>query len=148
MSAETRAYEVLIRAAPAQVWEALTDPDKTERYYFGTRVESDWSPRSDVRYRNPRSDDPEAAVPVEGEILEFEPPRRLVTTFRAPFAPGEDQTVSWEVTPMGENISKLTLTHNGFDPSWPNRDDVHFGWVQTVSSMKSLLETGEPVNVF
>ena len=147
MSEETRAYEVLIRADPEQVWEALTDPDKTERYYFGTRVESDWSPRSAVRYRDPRAEDPQAAVPVEGEVLEFDRPRRLVTTFKPAFAPGGGN-VRWEIQPMGENVSKLTLAHEGYDPSSPDAERIHLGWVQTVSSLKSLLETGEPLNVF
>jgi uncharacterized protein YndB with AHSA1/START domain len=151
MSAEKRPYDVLIRATPEQVWDALTNPDQTERYYFGTRVESDWSPRSEVRYRDPRAEDPAASVPVEGEVLEFEPPHRLVTTFKAAFAPdtgGGDQTVSWEVQPMGENASLLTLTHDGYDPSSDPEKRIHLGWVQTYSSLKSLLETGEPLNVF
>lgn len=149
MTEETRDYSVMIRATPEQVWEALTDPDKTERYYFGTRVESDWSPESTVRYRNPRADVPQAEVPVEGEVLEFDPPRRLVTTFRAAFAPGggDDEKVSWEVTPVAEGVSMLTLRHYGYDPSRPEaeHEQLHLGWVYTTSSLKSLLETGEPI---
>jgi uncharacterized protein YndB with AHSA1/START domain len=144
---ERRVYEVLIRATPEAIWQALVDPERTQQYYFGTRVESDWSPQSPVRYR-----DPAGEVPVEGEVVEFEPPRRLVTTFRAFFAAGgngdaEPATVSWEIEPMGE-VSKLTLTHDGFEPGSPAADQVHLGWVHTVSSLKSLLETGNAINIF
>ncbi len=133
-------YEVEIRASPERVWQSLTDPELTQQYYFHTRVESDWTPGSSVRYRNAQG-----GVDLEGEVLEFDPPRRLVTTFRPAWAPdvagSAPSTVSWEITPGGD-MSRLTLTHTGLDPSSPGADQILQAWGPTLSGLKSVLETG------
>ena len=59
---DTRSYDVQIDAPPERVWKALTDPELTEKYYFGTRVESDWAPGGPIRYRNAQG-----GVDLEGE---------------------------------------------------------------------------------
>lgn len=134
-----RVYEVDIRAKPERVWQALTDPDLTQQYYFNTRVESDWKPGSDIRYRNAQG-----GVDLEGEILDAAPPRRLVTTFKPTWAPdvtgAPPSTVSWEIVPSGETC-KLTLTHAGFDPNSPAAEMIHQAWSQTLSALKNMLET-------
>src|SRR5919202_949788 len=97
----SRVYETDIRATPERVWQALTDPELTRQYYFNTRVESDWTPGSPIRYRNPQG-----GVDLEGEVLEVDPPRRLVTTFRPAWAPdmagAPPSTLTWEIIPGGE----------------------------------------------
>ncbi len=144
-ASDRRVYESYIQATPEQIWQALTDPSLTEQYFFGTRVESDWGNRAPIRYRNA-----EGGVDADGEILEASENRRLETTFRPAWSPSmegaEPGTVSWEIEPSG-TASKVTLTHAGFDFASPGSDQVHLGWVLTLSSLKTLLETGKPLNV-
>jgi uncharacterized protein YndB with AHSA1/START domain len=139
----SRTYRVYAAASPDQVWRALTDPDLTEQYYFGSRVETDWSPGGGISY---------VAGPqpvVDGEIVELEEGRRLVTTFNPRFPGAEGipaSTVSWEVTPgwTGE-LTQIALTHSDFDFGNPAAQVFDDGWVLTLSSLKSLLETGKPL---
>ncbi|HEV2150136.1 MAG TPA: SRPBCC family protein [Longimicrobiaceae bacterium] len=139
---EPRSYDVQVDAPPEEVWRALTDPELTQQYYFNTRVESDWTRGSPVRYRNP-----EGGVDLEGEVLEFDPPRRLTTTFRPTWAPEvagtPPSTVTWAVEPSGSG-SRLTLTHKGFDWSSPGADSIHGAWQHTVSGLKSVVEGRSP----
>lgn len=136
---EPRSYDVQVNASPERVWQALTDPEFTQQYYFNTRVESDWKRGSPVRYRNPQG-----KVDLEGEVLEHEPPRRLVTTFKPAWAPGMSgippSTVTWEVQQNGAG-SRLVLTHSGFDWASPGADMVHGAWQQTMTGLKNVLES-------
>lgn len=140
---QSRVYEAYLRATPERVWQALTDPEVTQQYYYYTRAESDWNLGSKVSYRNH-----EGGVDLEGKILEVAAPQRLVTTFEPTWAPQEDgstpSTVAYDIQSFGD-ITKLTLTHAGIDSNDPGSAGVHEGWVQIVSSLKSLLETGEPI---
>ena len=133
-------YEINVRTTPERLWQSLTDPELTQQYYFGTRVESDWQPGSPVRYRNQQG-----GVDLKGEVLEADPPRRLVTTFRPTWAPdmagGSPSTVRWEITPDGDTC-KLTLTHEGLDPASPGADQILQAWQPTLSALKSALESG------
>ena len=134
-------YESVIHATPEQVWRALIDPDQTQEYYFGTRVESDWNQGSSIVYRNPSG-----GVDADGEILDASPSRRLETTFRPAWSPdvggGEPATVRWEIQPVDDGV-KVTLVHSGFDFSGPGGDQVHQGWLQILAGLKTLLE-GKP----
>jgi len=146
MSETSRSYEILIRTSPERLWQALTDGEVTQKYYFNSRAESDWQPGSKVVYRNAQG-----GVDLEGEVLEAEPGKRLVTTFRPTWAPevqgAAPSRLTWEIEPMGE-ACKLTLTHSGFDQASFDAGNMHMGWVMTVSSLKSLLETGQALNLF
>jgi uncharacterized protein YndB with AHSA1/START domain len=140
-------YEIVIRSTPDQVWQALTDGEFTQRYYFNTRVESDWQPGSLCRYYDPKGN-----VSLEGEILEIEPQRSLKTTFKPMWVPqsegGQLSTLSWEIQALGP-VSSVKLTHAGIDDASFQAGRMHLGWVYALSSLKSLLETGEPLpNIF
>ncbi|MBC7871469.1 MAG: metalloregulator ArsR/SmtB family transcription factor [Chitinophagaceae bacterium] len=136
-------FQIYIRTTPERLWQALTDGDITQQYYFGSRVDSTWNPGTPYRYPNPAG-----GLFVEGEIIEIDPPRRLVTTFQAkwqtdyPAIP--TSKVTWEIEPVGA-ACKLTLTHDDLDLAEPLSQDIVAGWAQIISSMKSLLETGEPL---
>src|SRR4051794_33415767 len=112
----SRTYEVYVAATPDSVWHAFTDPDKTEKYYFGTRVQTDWNKGSPVRYV--MGDQPF----VEGEIVEIEQGRHLVTTF-VPLFLGEGMpasTVRWDVGQReGDAATRVALTHSDFNFSSP-----------------------------
>jgi uncharacterized protein YndB with AHSA1/START domain/DNA-binding transcriptional ArsR family regulator len=141
MSDPKHVYEVYIRATPERVWQALTDAELTKQYYYGDPVESDWQPGSSIVYRN---DDGSEAI--TGEIIEADPPRRLVHTF---FFPGTDESPSrctWSIEPRGE-ATLLILTHDEFDGETTTFKSVAHGWVPILSGLKTLLETGEPLEI-
>jgi uncharacterized protein YndB with AHSA1/START domain len=141
MSDPKHVYEVYVRATPEQVWQALTDPELTKQYYYGNTVESDWKPGSPLVYRNP--DGTEA---ISCEIVEADAPKRLVHTF---FFPGTDESPSrctWSIEPRGE-ATLLTLTHDDFDGETQTFRSVAHGWVPILSGLKTVLETGRPLEI-
>ena len=69
-------YTTFIKAAPDRVWRAITDGDDTVRYYFGTRVTSDWTPGAAIVYAYP-----DGSVAADGEVLAIEPGRSVTMAF-------------------------------------------------------------------
>ena len=134
-------FEIFIRATPEQLWQALTDGDLTAQYYYGARVESDWAPGSPYAYRGG-----DGSTMIDGTVVESDPPRRLVTTFRAAFAKDLTSTVTWEIAPAG-SVCKLTLTHGDLDFESPLGLSVRDGWARILSGLKTLLETGQPLAI-
>ena len=138
-------YQLFIRTTPQHLWQALTDGELTQQYYFNSRVDSTWEPGSPYRYFNSSG-----GVDIEGEILEIDPPRKLVTTFKPTWeqrlAEGFPSTVTWEIVPMGE-VCKLSLIHEGVDPETFGSAGLDLGWTQVISGLKTLLETGQPLVV-
>jgi uncharacterized protein YndB with AHSA1/START domain len=137
-------FQVYIRTTPKQLWQAITDPDFTLRYFRQSRVESTWGPGDRMTYWI--GDD----LVVDGNVLEAEPPKRLVTTwsFRRDPAMREDppSRVTWEIEPLGETC-KLTLVHDDFPSETATYRSVGNGWPLVLSSLKSLLETGEGLDL-
>jgi uncharacterized protein YndB with AHSA1/START domain/DNA-binding transcriptional ArsR family regulator len=146
MGAPSHAYEVYIAAPAERVWQAITDPEMTRRYYYGTLVKSDWQAGSLLRY-----DYPDGAMAAEGTVLEVDPPRRLVTSFRATW--DEDVSadppvrVTWEIEPAGEQASRLRVLFDGFPGENATYRSVTGGLSVILSGLKTLLETGEPLSV-
>jgi uncharacterized protein YndB with AHSA1/START domain/DNA-binding transcriptional ArsR family regulator len=138
-------FQIFIKTTPEKLWQALTDGSITPQYYFGSAVESTWEQGATYRYPNPAG-----GLFVDGEVLEVDPPRKLVATFRALFPPyGEDfgtSKVTWEIEPMGA-ACKLTLTHDDLNFENPLTEGIIDGWSQIISSLKTLLETGEPLTL-
>ena len=129
-------YQIYIQATPEQIWNALTDPAMTEQYYFGTRIDSDFQPGSPYVYRGA-----DGAPMLDGEILENDPPRRLVMTFR-PCWVGETAAVSrvtWEITPEDRQC-KLALVHEDLDLDSDLGRGVQDGWTRIMSGLKTLVE--------
>jgi uncharacterized protein YndB with AHSA1/START domain/DNA-binding MarR family transcriptional regulator len=135
-------YHVFIRTTPERLWQALTDGDMTSRYFHSSRAESAWTTGSPYAFRSL-----EGAVEIEGTVLDIEPPRRLVQTFR--FASRDDvpSKVTWEIEQLGESC-RLTLIHE-FDREDGTFDDVNdpMGWQFILSGLKTLLETDRPLVV-
>ena len=134
-------YEVYIAATPERVWQALTDSDLTKQYYYGNTVESDWKPGSPMIYRNP-----DGSASIECVVVEADPPSRLVHTF---FFPGTEETPSrctWTIEPRGA-ASLLTLVHDDFDGETSTFRSVAHGWVPILSGMKTVIETGQPLEI-
>ena len=134
-------YEVYIAATPERVWRALTESEFTKQYYYGNTVESDWKPGSPMVYRNP-----DGTESIECEVIEADPPRRLVHTV---FFPGTEESPSrctWSIEPRGD-ATLLTLTHDEFDGETATYRSVAHGWVPVLSGLKTLLETGTPLEI-
>jgi uncharacterized protein YndB with AHSA1/START domain len=132
-------YVVYIAAPPEKVWAALTDNTSQRAWWWGTRHDSDFTPGSPIRYI--RND----GVDVEGEILEAEPPHRLVYTFRVS-GPGpqhdEGATLVEHRIEVQGQWTKLTLIHSNFRRDSAVRNGVSNGWPAILSGLKTILEDG------
>jgi len=135
-----KVFEIYIRTTPERLWAAITDPEIRAKYQFGASVHSDWTPGSRLEMSSPRADAPLG----EGEVLEAEPPRRLVHTLTALW--GEDvraegqSRVSWEIEPIGDSC-RLTVVHDQLRDG--ANDQLYGGWPMILSGLKTWLETGE-----
>ncbi len=142
-AAPKHVFEVYIRTTPERLWRAITDPADTERYYYHCRVESDWTPGSSLRYVD------NGRLSLDCIITEIEPQKRLAHTFTAKFDPvlaAEPPTrVTWEIEQMGE-LCRLRVTHDDFPAENATFRDTAEGWPVILSSLKSLVETGEPLH--
>jgi uncharacterized protein YndB with AHSA1/START domain len=135
-----KVFEIYIRTTPDRLWEAITDPEIRAKFNFGVAVRSDWKPGSRLEMSSPH-----AGAPLgEGEVLEAEPPRRLVHTMTALW--GEDvksegqSRVSWEIEPIGDSC-RLTVVHDQLRDG--ANDQLYGGWPMILSGLKTWLETGE-----
>jgi uncharacterized protein YndB with AHSA1/START domain/DNA-binding transcriptional ArsR family regulator len=139
-------FQVLIRTSPERLWDAITNPDVTRRYYHGTAIESDFRAGSPYVYRMA-----DGRVAHEGLILEADAPRRLAMTFAmkhdAAAALDRPSRVTWEIDEVDAGICSLTVTHDDFDGGTRTYELVRGGKPAILSSLKSLLETGEPLSV-
>jgi uncharacterized protein YndB with AHSA1/START domain/DNA-binding transcriptional ArsR family regulator len=137
-------FQVYIRTSPDQLWQAITDPSFTLRYFHRSRVESTW--RADARVAYFIDDE----LVVDGKVLHADPPRKLVTTWsfrRHPELRDDPPSrVTWEIEPLGETC-KLTLVHDDFPSETQTFKSVGSGWPQVLSSLKSLLETGQALSI-
>ena len=137
-------YSVFIKAPPERVWRSITDGDETVRYYFGTRVASDWTAGSALTYAYP-----DGSTAADGKVLEIEPGRRVVMSFHPRWDPAIDAEgpirMTWEVEPA-EDGSKLTVT-SALLPGSKSAEEFAGGIVYIVSGLKTVIETGEPLTV-
>lgn len=134
-------YVTYIAETPEKVWEALTTPEFTKQYWFGTSVESDWEEGSKVSYMV-KDGEVEA---VTGEILKADKPNELVYTFQLLI----DESVKDEITTVqfllekaGET-TRLTVRHYDFKEDSKMLADVSGGWTVIINGLKTLLESGK-----
>lgn len=133
-------YVTFIAATPERVFDALTNAELTKDYWVWHRnASSDWRPGS--RWEHQDYDDP-SRVDIVGEVVENDPPRRLVVTWRTPSGEGEESRVTYLVEPY-EGVVKLTVTHDGLVPGSEMDRGIRGGWPVVLSSLKTLLETGQ-----
>jgi uncharacterized protein YndB with AHSA1/START domain len=135
-------YVTYIRTTPDELWDALIKPEFTRAYWCETWQDCDWKAGSPWRVMIP-----DGRVADSGEVLEIERPRRLVLSWRNEFTEMKAEGYSratFELEPVGETV-KLTVTHE------MDRDGSKFiaavstGWPHILSSLKSMLETGKPL---
>jgi uncharacterized protein YndB with AHSA1/START domain len=140
MPRSTFVYVTYIRTSPERLWNALTSPEFTTKYWFGVRAESEWKVGSSWQLVFP-----DGRIADSGEVIEVDAPKRLVVKWRNEFRPelkSEGYSrCSFELEPVGGAV-KLTITHA------MERDESKFigavseGWPSILSNLKSLLETG------
>lgn len=134
---------VYIHATPDAIWQAITQPEFTRRYYYDCAVESDWRPGSPYRYHV------DGTAHIVGELIEVDPPRRLVMTFRAIWdeavAADPPTRTTFEIEPTGPDVCRLTVVHDGFEAPTATYEQTSPGWSYILSNLKTLLETGAPL---
>jgi DNA-binding transcriptional ArsR family regulator/uncharacterized protein YndB with AHSA1/START domain len=155
MDRPTFVYTTYIRTTAERLWQALTDPAFTRRYWWQTAFETDWQAGSQMRWhsRGVTIDDPEQVV------LEANPYRRLAYTWHAVtpelaehlelteearehIAAEQRSKVTFQLEPLGELV-KLTVVHDDFEQGSVMASLVSEGWPRVLSDIKTLLETGE-----
>ena len=138
----TQVYNILIKATPEAIWEAITRPEFTERYFYGSRITvvpdhySSLGPDGDVR-----GDEP---------VYEFDPPRKLVHGWRSRYnselADEDESRVTWEIEPQNNRTCLLTVVHDRLEGAPKTAVSVAgVGWMTVLSGLKTLLETGKPL---
>jgi uncharacterized protein YndB with AHSA1/START domain len=138
----TQVYQVFIRATPEAIWDAITKPEFTARYFHKARIDNS----SDGH----RSRGPDGSVWADEPMYEFNPPKRMVHGWRSLYDPdlaGEEPSrVTWEIEPQDGDYCLLTVTHDRLDGAPKTAESVQgVGWMIVLSGLKTLLETGEPL---
>jgi uncharacterized protein YndB with AHSA1/START domain len=140
-SANNFVYITFIRTTPERLWSALTTPEFTRQYWFGMHCESEWKAGSSWRLMFQ-----DGRVADAGEIVEAEPPKRLVIKWRNEFRPEVKaegySRCTIDLEPTGQAV-KLTITHEMERVGTKFIEAVSGGWPRIISNLKSLLETGE-----
>jgi uncharacterized protein YndB with AHSA1/START domain len=153
----TQVYRVYIRTTPQAIWDAITKPEWTEKYGYGGRTEYDLRPGG--AYRSVASDEMRAMGMaeqlVDGEVIEADPPRRLVQTWRflwdEQIAAEGPTRVTFEIDEGPGGASRLTVTHELENAPTTAAylageiADAGGGWSWVLSDLKTLLETGAPL---
>ena len=137
-------YVTYIETTPEKHWHALTDGNFTERYWFGAQLRSDWQVGS--TFEMVRSD---GTVSDAGKVVAYDPPRLLAYTFvnlSDKYKNEFPALATFVLEPFGKLV-KLTLTHEGFGEGSLMLQGVSRGWPAILSSLKSLLETGKPLEI-
>lgn len=139
-------YVTYIRSTPEKVFEAITQPEVARRYWGHENV-SDWRPGS--RWEHIRADE-QRTVQLVGKVVEITPPSSLVITWaNASQAddPSAASRVRFEITAY-DGMVRLTVTHDELEAGSGMANGIQKGWPIVLSSLKSLLETGQGIDVF
>ena len=138
-------YVIYVRTTAEKLWDMLTKPEFTRSYWCETVHESDWRAGASWRIMIP-----DGRVGDAGEILEINPPHRLVLSWRNEFMPelkAEGYSrASFEIEPLGDTV-RLTVTHEIDREPSKLIDGVSNGWPAILSSLKSFAETGEALEL-
>ena len=138
----TQVYQIFIKATPEQIWEAITTPEFTARYFHGARIQ--------VTADHYQSAGPNGETWGDEPVFEFDPPRRLVHQWRSLYDPElaaeEASRVTWEIEDQDGGTCLLTVTHDRLEGAPKTAASVSGpGWMGVLSSLKTLLETGQPL---
>ncbi len=142
----TQVYRVFIKARPEQIWDAITKPEFTARYFHGAQVQTTAEVGTPIRYYAPDG----TTLWGDDVVFESDPPRRLVVSWHALWdeetALEPPSRVTWEIEER-EGFCLLTVVHDRLDESPVTAQHVSGqGWMMVLSGMKTLLETGQVLN--
>ena len=133
-----KVFEIYIKTTPERLWDAITDPATRAKYNFGAGAHSDWTPGSRVELQAGEF------LLGEGEIVEADPPRKLVHTLLAHFSPEAEaegsSRVTWEIEPVADSC-RLTVVHDQMREG--ACEQLYGGWPMILSGLKTWLESGE-----
>ena len=137
-------YQIIIQAPQQRVWEAITKPEFTSRYYYENTLKTDLTVGSPFTYYMANG-----SPIVEGEVVSSDPPNRLVHTYHSLWPPMNEDAptkVTWELESMSGTVTKVTVVHEDFQGETATYNGLQGGgWTWILSNMKTLLETGEPM---
>jgi uncharacterized protein YndB with AHSA1/START domain len=140
----TQVYQMYINSPQEKVWEAITTPEIVATYFRGAQVDGTYEPGTQIRTASADGSQEWG----NNTVLEADPPRRLVHTWRslydADLAAEPESRVTWEIEGLSGGYSRLTLIHDKLDAS-PKTAASVTGWTYYLSSLKSVLETGSPL---
>lgn len=138
----TQVYQLYIKASQEEVWKAITDPATVARFFHGAQVESTYEVGSPLRSWSPDR----STQWGDNVVLECDPPRRLVHTWRSLYDPElaaePESRVTWEIEAQPGGFAKLTLIHDRLDASPKTATSVK-GWSYILSNLKTVIETGD-----
>jgi uncharacterized protein YndB with AHSA1/START domain len=159
-SVTTQVYRVFIKATPQAIWDAITKPEWTQRWGYGLREAYELHPGG--KYRGYATEQMRAMkmpeVVTDGEVIEADPPRKLVVTWRMAMDPGLAQEgftrLTYEIVEGRDGVSRLSVIHDltgtpghaamvAGDQQGPGEGG---GWLWILSDLKSLLESGKPMS--
>lgn len=154
---EIQIHRIFINATPERVWAAITSAEFSRLYGYAGEVDYDLRPGG--RFEHRAGEDMKAVgmpdVVVTGEVLEADPPRRLVQTWAPVWIEDEEPgTLTWDIEPSAHGSVRLTLTHDltgrptTAEQVAGNPDPTNEGgggWPWVLSGIKTVLETGAPM---
>jgi uncharacterized protein YndB with AHSA1/START domain len=141
----TQVYQVFIKATPERIWDAITKPEFTSKYFHGGRIEN--TPERHLGLG------PNGEVWGDSKTLEWDPPRRLVHGWRSKYDEEMDaepeSRVTWEIEARDGGVCLLTVVHDQLEHSPKTAQSVSGeGWTYVLSGLKTFLETGESLPAF
>lgn len=131
-------YVTYIATTAERLWRALTQPDFTQQYWSGRRIESDWQPGSPLVFRIAGQEQ----IDADGTVYASEPFRLLSFGWRHPGDAAELGRVSFTLDALGD-VTRLTVVHSGLEAGSLAYEGLSIGWPVILASLKSLLETGK-----
>ena len=135
-------YTTYIKTTPEKVWEALTTPEFTKQYWISFNV-SDWKTGADWKHVSGE----DGSTLIVGKVIEATPPKRLVLSWAAPADLADESQVSFDIAVFGDMV-RLDVVHTKFNAGSGMAKGVKSGWPRVLSSLKSLLETGKPLDTW
>lgn len=137
---------IIVEATPTAVWRALTDPEETRRWYFGTWIRSTFEPGTPLEYV-----DASGTVQIRGTVVDVVTDVRLVHTFAATWSDevssDAESVYRWDLDPLTPSTTKITIVHSGVPQHTQTEAEVEEGAVLLLSALKTLLETGHSLAV-
>lgn len=143
MDKPVHVYKTFIRGSAQDVWDAIVNPDRTAQYFYGTRVQSDWTVGSSLVYAYP-----EGTLASDGQIISIDPPKRLEFTFRALWDDELSEAGAvrevWSLN-QADGVVELTVELFDLDPGGRAFAEFSGGLPYILAGLKSLVETGQPM---